>query len=100
MRARWTRALVAGLAATVALAGAACSSDDTAKTDGSGKPSGEITVFAAASLTESFTQIGKDFQAANPGTKVTFSFGASSAWRSRSTPAPPPTCSPRRARRA
>jgi molybdate transport system substrate-binding protein len=32
-----------------------------------------------ASLTESFTEIGKQFEAANPGTKVTFSFGASSA---------------------
>lgn len=41
--------------------------------------SGNITVFAAASLTESFTEIGKQFEASNPGTKVTFSFGASSA---------------------
>ncbi len=40
---------------------------------------GNITVFAAASLTESFTQIGKDFEAANPGSKVVFNFGASSA---------------------
>ena len=31
---------------------------------------GDVTVFAAASLTESFTPIGKDFEAANPGTKV------------------------------
>ena len=40
---------------------------------------GTVTVFAAASLTESFTQIGKDFQAANPGAKVTFNFAGSSA---------------------
>lgn len=39
---------------------------------------GSITVLAAASLTGTFTQIGKDFEAAHPGTKVTFSFGASS----------------------
>jgi molybdate transport system substrate-binding protein len=39
----------------------------------------QVTVFAAASLTESFTQIGKDFEAAYPGTKVTFNFAASSA---------------------
>lgn len=38
-----------------------------------------VTVFAAASLTESFTQIGKDFEAANPGSKVTFNFAGSSA---------------------
>jgi molybdate transport system substrate-binding protein len=35
-------------------------------------------VLAAASLTGSFTEIGKDFEAAHPGTEVVFSFGASS----------------------
>ncbi|MDG4791135.1 molybdate ABC transporter substrate-binding protein [Micromonospora sp. WMMD1102] len=40
---------------------------------------GNVTVFAAASLTESFTRIGKDFEAANPGVRVTFSFAGSSA---------------------
>jgi len=38
---------------------------------------GTITVLAAASLTEAFNQIGKDFEAKNPGSKVTFSFGSS-----------------------
>lgn len=37
-----------------------------------------ITVFAAASLTETFTELGKQFEVANPGTTVTFSFAASS----------------------
>ena len=37
-----------------------------------------ITVFAAASLQGSFTQIGQQFEAAHPGTHVTFSFGPSS----------------------
>lgn len=41
-------------------------------------PTGTITVFAAASLTGTFTELGKQFQAANPGTTVRFSFGASS----------------------
>jgi len=36
-------------------------------------------VFAAASLTESFTKIGKAFEAANPGATVTFNFAGSSA---------------------
>lgn len=45
---------------------------------GEGSASGEITVFAAASLTESFTALGESFQAENPDTKVTFSFGPSS----------------------
>lgn len=40
--------------------------------------SGSITVFAAASLQEAFTTIGKQFEAAHPGVTVTFSFGASS----------------------
>jgi molybdate transport system substrate-binding protein len=40
--------------------------------------SGSVTVLAAASLTGSFTEIGKDFEAAHPGTTVTFSFGPSS----------------------
>jgi molybdate transport system substrate-binding protein len=41
--------------------------------------SGAITVFAAASLKDSFTKIGRQFEAAHPGVKVTFSFAASSA---------------------
>lgn len=38
-----------------------------------------ITVFAAASLTKTFTELGADFEKAHPGTTVTFSFAASSA---------------------
>src|SRR5687767_4351909 len=41
--------------------------------------SGEITVFAAASLTESFQKLGKEFEAAHPGAKVRFNFAGSSA---------------------
>src|SRR6478735_6999679 len=40
---------------------------------------GEITVFAAASLTEAFTEVGERFEADHPGTTVQFNFGASSA---------------------
>lgn len=36
-----------------------------------------LTVYAAASLTDAFTEIGKAFEAANPGTTVTFNFGGS-----------------------
>lgn len=44
---------------------------------GSSTPSNTITVAAAASLTEAFTQIGKEFEATKPGTTVIFSFGSS-----------------------
>jgi molybdate transport system substrate-binding protein len=42
---------------------------------------GTITVSAAASLTASFTDIGKAFEVANPGTKITFNFAGSQALR-------------------
>ena len=38
---------------------------------------GKLTVFAAASLKNTFTQFGKEFEAAHPGTTVTFNFGGS-----------------------
>ncbi len=38
---------------------------------------GDLLVAAAASLTNAFTDMGRQFQAAHPGTKVSFSFGAS-----------------------
>jgi molybdate transport system substrate-binding protein len=40
--------------------------------------SGSITVYAAASLTEAFSMLGTQFQAAHPGTTVRFNFDASS----------------------
>ncbi|WP_239123430.1 molybdate ABC transporter substrate-binding protein [Rhizocola hellebori] len=40
---------------------------------------GNVTVFAASSLTEAFKKIGTEFAAANPGAKVTFNFAGSSA---------------------
>ena len=41
--------------------------------------SGTITVFAASSLKGTFTKLGAAFEAANPGTRIVFSFAASSA---------------------
>ena len=41
--------------------------------------SGTIQVFAAASLTGTFTELGKQFEAAHTGVKVQFQFAASSA---------------------
>jgi molybdate transport system substrate-binding protein len=79
---------VVALVAAAALSLAGCASSDSgaspgdnATTDSSSAPkiTGDITVFAAASLTESFTQLGKDFESAHPGVKVTFNFAGSSA---------------------
>jgi len=51
---------------------------DSASVSTSAPAGGPITVFAASSLKESFTKIAADFEAANPGAKVTLNFGASS----------------------
>ncbi|MEU4190579.1 molybdate ABC transporter substrate-binding protein [Kribbella sp. NPDC026611] len=75
-------ALVAVAALTVAGCGndsPAASSDGTSSSSSTPAVSGTITVLAAASLTGTFTQLGKDFEAAHPGVKVTFSFAGSSA---------------------
>jgi molybdate transport system substrate-binding protein len=53
---------------------AGCGSDES----DSGSSNGDITVFAAASLTAAFTEIGDAFTAANPDATVTFNFAASS----------------------
>jgi molybdate transport system substrate-binding protein len=69
--------LLAGCASSGPVARSAAPSS-SASPDG-GAVSGPLTVFAAASLTGAFTAIGKDFQAAHPGTAVTFNFAGSSA---------------------
>jgi molybdate transport system substrate-binding protein len=69
------------IAALAAIAVAGCSSSGSGGSSGGSSASsstGTITVFAAASLTESFTQLGKQFEAAHPGDTVKFSFGPSS----------------------
>ncbi|WP_189218560.1 MULTISPECIES: molybdate ABC transporter substrate-binding protein [Streptomyces] len=73
----------AGAAALLALT--ACSSSDSgglssgssASASSSREPSGTVTVFAAASLEESFTTLGEEFEERHPGTEVTFNFGGS-----------------------
>jgi molybdate transport system substrate-binding protein len=79
MTGRRLRALCTVAAVTALLAGCGDDGADAPGTAAPGAPSGAVTVLAAASLTESFTRIGKDFEAANPGTTVTFSFGGSAA---------------------
>lgn len=73
---RWA----AGLVLVLGLAG--CGSFSPATPQGSapassGAAASEVTVFAAASLTGTFTELGKAFEAANPGARVRFNFGSS-----------------------
>ncbi|MEU5093009.1 molybdate ABC transporter substrate-binding protein [Streptomyces sp. NPDC021356] len=86
--ARRTRRMLqaAGTGAAALLALSACSSSGSDSSDtkadssapaSSGKVSGKVTVFAAASLKESFTALGKRFEKEHPGTEVTFNFGGS-----------------------
>ena len=83
-------ALTAVALAAVAVAGCSSSSSSStasgsssssspAASSSSAAQTGTITVFAAASLKGTFTQLGKQFEAAHPGDTVKFSFGASSA---------------------
>ena len=72
---------ITAAAAAVALAGALTSCVPAAPagnaTPNSG-PSGALTVFAASSLKSTFTRLATEFEARNPGTKVTLSFAGSS----------------------
>jgi molybdate transport system substrate-binding protein len=67
------------LVATAAILTVVMSACGTRTPSASPGGTGTVNVFAAASLTGAFTQIGEDFGAANPGTKVTFNFAGSPA---------------------
>lgn len=70
------------LAAMSALALAGCASEAgpaPASTASKDTVSGSITVFAAASLTESFEQLKIEFVKAHPDVEITLNFGGSSA---------------------
>jgi molybdate transport system substrate-binding protein len=76
-------AMVASGGLAVVLLAACGSSGGSSGSASSGASSsgvkGDVVVLAAASLTEAFTTLGKQFEAAHPGTTVKFSFAASSA---------------------
>ena len=76
--------LAAAIVGSLLLAGCGSSAADVAAAAASSsatvaaRPAGKIIVFAAASLTEAFTTLGRQFEAANPDATVTFNFGPSS----------------------
>ncbi|GAA4230952.1 molybdate ABC transporter substrate-binding protein [Actinomadura meridiana] len=73
----WIAGAAALFALTLPLSLTACGDvdDEPAK---AGDGGGTLTVFAAASLTETFTSLSKTFEASHPGVKVRLNFGASS----------------------
>lgn len=81
MSARRKASVVSALAAAILLAGCTGGPDtNPSSTPAEPEPAltGELVVYAAASLTDSFEEIGTAFEEANPGVTVTFSFGGSS----------------------
>ena len=68
--------LLAATALLVAGTTAACGDDDSSGASGDGDTT--LTVYAAASLTTTFTEIGQEFEQQHDGVKVEFSFGGSS----------------------
>lgn len=74
---RRARTALVALAAAVAATVAGCSGTSTgAGTETTDTES--ITVFAAASLRSTFTELGQRFEAQHPGTRVVFNFAGSS----------------------
>jgi len=73
---------VTALSAVTLVAGCSSAPTGGASSTPAGAPSssitGDVTVFAAASLTSTFTELGKQFERDNPGAGVTFSFAGSS----------------------
>lgn len=81
MRPRRRSFLVALVVSAVAVAGCAAAGQPGSDVAGSTveSPSGEVTVFAAASLTESFAAMAEPFSTAHPGVEVVLNVGASSS---------------------
>jgi len=76
-RTRLRTALVAVMALVAASALAACASDDKSGSGNGSGESGTLNVLAAASLTEVFTDLAKDFEKDHPGVKVKLAFDSS-----------------------
>src|SRR5689334_36051 len=73
--------LIRILALLVSLSTMLLATPATATPVSAAQPTGEVTVFAAASLTDAFKEVADQFQQENPGTSVTFNFGGSNTLR-------------------
>lgn len=73
-----TALVLAGCSTTTTGAGPTGTASSTGTATVSTGPTGKLTVFAAASLQQTFTTLGKRYEAAHPGTTITFSFAGSS----------------------
>ena len=73
-----SRIRLAAVVATVAVVLAGCGGDEEPSGGSSAAP-GELKVFAAASLTAAFTELGQRFTAANGGTRVLLNLAGSQA---------------------
>lgn len=87
-RRRKPLAVVLALSALLLAAACSSSSSSTAAAPSStaasnsaaaAKPTGQLVVFAATSLTDAFDKIGAQFEAANPGVTVKFNYNGSSS---------------------
>ncbi len=100
MKMSWRRVTTGAAAAALGLGLlTGCGSNDDSGASGSAESTsaaasgGDITVFAAASLKGTFTELGEMFETANPGSHVEFSFAGSSDLAAQLDQALAPTCS-------
>jgi len=81
----WRRLLAVVFVATLMVAACASEGDsvagETPAAQGVTTEAQSLVVFAAASLTDAFQDLGRGFEAANPGVAVTFNFAGSQALR-------------------
>ncbi len=78
MKIRALAACAAAAGVVLAGCGSGSSTSTGAPATADGTPTGTLTVLAAASLKESFTALGKQFETDHPGVKVSFNFAGSS----------------------
>lgn len=76
MRLRFSIVVLFSVFALVGCGGGGASGEETASGDTGG--GGALTVFAAASLTDAFEELGRVFEEENPGVEVRFNFASSS----------------------